>query len=182
MSELLIKPLTVTSVRKLPEFATVPLCALVWLMSELLTARLALVSPSNTPICTGPKLPAVVLSAIAMARRDRSYPLPQNILLCTRRYNHLSDQRSGRSNHPTVRLVVCKKRRSQSQYPQTSALRPATFGPAGRRRAAPHTQWRGNSPLTKYCNLQQCRRTHPWQYCPSSDGACPLARRCQFGR
>ncbi len=50
MSELLIKPLIVTSVRKLLEFATVPLWALVWLMSELLTEPLAVVSPSNTPI------------------------------------------------------------------------------------------------------------------------------------
>ncbi len=48
MSELLIKPLTVTSVRKLLEFATVPLCALVWLMSDELTDRLAVVSPRST--------------------------------------------------------------------------------------------------------------------------------------
>ena len=48
MSELLIKPLTVTSVRKLPMLATVPLCALVWLMSELLTEPFAVVSPRST--------------------------------------------------------------------------------------------------------------------------------------
>ena len=48
MSELLIRPFTVTSVRKLLELATVPLCALVWLMSELLTDPLAVVSPSST--------------------------------------------------------------------------------------------------------------------------------------
>jgi hypothetical protein len=34
ISELLIKPSTVTSVRKLEELAVVALCALVWLMSE----------------------------------------------------------------------------------------------------------------------------------------------------
>src|SRR5437773_10419568 len=65
MSELLIKPLTVTSVRKVEAVGIVPLWALVWLMSELLTARLAVVSPSNTPICTK-KLPAFVLSAIGI--------------------------------------------------------------------------------------------------------------------
>src|SRR5437870_12494571 len=52
ISELLIKPLTVTSVRKLLELATVPLCALVWLMSELLTDLLAVVSPKSTLIGT----------------------------------------------------------------------------------------------------------------------------------
>src|SRR2546428_9602239 len=50
MSELLIRRLTVTSVRKLLEFATVPLCAFVWLMSDELTEPLAVVSPRSTPI------------------------------------------------------------------------------------------------------------------------------------
>src|SRR5438132_13607072 len=45
ISELLIKPLTVTSVRKVEAVGTVPLWALVWLMSELLTEPLAVVSP-----------------------------------------------------------------------------------------------------------------------------------------
>src|SRR5438105_4948591 len=53
MSELLIKPFTVTSVRKLLKLATVPLCALVWLISELLTEPLAVVSPRSTPIVAG---------------------------------------------------------------------------------------------------------------------------------
>src|SRR5438132_892443 len=52
ISELLIKPLTVTSVRKVEPFGTVPLCALVWLMSELLTEPLAVVSPRRTAIGT----------------------------------------------------------------------------------------------------------------------------------
>src|SRR2546422_4656306 len=50
MSELLIKPLMVTSVRKLLELVTVPLCALVWLMSDELTEPLPVVSPRRTPI------------------------------------------------------------------------------------------------------------------------------------
>ena len=50
ISELLIKPLTVTSVLKLLELVVVPLCAFVWLMSELLTEPLAVVSPINKPI------------------------------------------------------------------------------------------------------------------------------------
>src|SRR2546428_4746568 len=51
MSELLIRPLTVTSVRKLLDVATVPLCAFVWLMSDELTEPLAVVSPRGKPIC-----------------------------------------------------------------------------------------------------------------------------------
>src|SRR5436309_12656199 len=50
ISELLIKPLTVTSVRKLLGLATVPLCAFVWLMSDELTEPLPVVSPINKPI------------------------------------------------------------------------------------------------------------------------------------
>src|SRR2546428_8838555 len=50
MSELLIRPLTVTSVRKLLDVATVPLWALVWLMSDELTDPLPVVSPRSTPI------------------------------------------------------------------------------------------------------------------------------------
>ena len=51
-SELLISPLIVTSVRKVEAVGTVPLCALVWLTSELLTDLFAVVSPSRTPIGT----------------------------------------------------------------------------------------------------------------------------------
>src|SRR5207247_11479056 len=61
ISELLIKPLTVTSVRKLLELATVPLCAFVWLISELLTALLEVVSPRSTLIGTA-TLPVVTPS------------------------------------------------------------------------------------------------------------------------
>src|SRR5438552_3168792 len=50
MSELLIKPFTVTSVRKVEAVGIVPLCALVWLMSDELTEPLAVVSPRSTPI------------------------------------------------------------------------------------------------------------------------------------
>src|SRR2546422_10304787 len=50
ISELLIKPLTVTSVRKVEAVGIVPLCALVSLMSDELTEPLAVVSPRSTPI------------------------------------------------------------------------------------------------------------------------------------
>src|SRR3989442_13357049 len=50
MFELLMEPLAVTSWRKLVAVAAVPLCALVWLMSEELTEPFALVSPMSTPI------------------------------------------------------------------------------------------------------------------------------------
>src|SRR5438128_7820516 len=46
MSVLLIKPLTVSSVRILLEPANVPLCALVWLMSEEFTDSLTVVATS----------------------------------------------------------------------------------------------------------------------------------------
>ena len=49
-SELLITPLFVTSVRKLPRLVAVPLCALVWLTSEALAEPLAVVSPMSKPI------------------------------------------------------------------------------------------------------------------------------------
>src|SRR2546422_4192256 len=52
ISELLIRPLTVTSVRKVEAVGIVPLCALVWLMSDELTEPLAVVSPRRTAIGT----------------------------------------------------------------------------------------------------------------------------------
>src|SRR3989442_13939439 len=49
ISELLIKPFTVTSVRKVEAVGTVPLWALVWLITEMLTKPMAVVSPRSTP-------------------------------------------------------------------------------------------------------------------------------------
>ena len=50
MSEMLMTPLTVTSVRKVVALGTVPLWAFVWLISEMLTTAFSVVSPSSTPI------------------------------------------------------------------------------------------------------------------------------------
>jgi hypothetical protein len=55
MSEPLIRPLTVTSVRKLPEVAAVPLCAFVWLMSDELIKPLAVVSSTRRYECVFPR-------------------------------------------------------------------------------------------------------------------------------
>lgn len=66
-SELLIKPLTVTSVRKFVAFVAVPLRALVWLTSEALTEPLLFVSPSSTPIIAG-TLPEAPVESCTLAK------------------------------------------------------------------------------------------------------------------
>ena len=71
-SELLIEPLTLTSLRKFDMVAVLPLCALVWLMSVLFTLPLLVVSPSKklTGMTTLPALftsKSVMLIVCALA-------------------------------------------------------------------------------------------------------------------